>query len=1332
MPRPFKPKPPTADEQHAEWLGLLRAEGPFLALPVLSRAFPQGLDTVPQEVRARIRQAWAERCEAPDVLTPGWQDLVLGELLRYHSATMSPPAGAQGLQPDALISGPGGAIRMHLYRRGAHEPLTTSVHGRPALSEQAAQVCRESGIALALLTNGQFWVLVHARPNEATSTAAFDADLWLEEPVLLRAFATLCSSGRVLPPPTLPDGRPSTSTAGLFAASAAEHTHVTNTLGQQVRQAVELFVAELARLDRESDGRRLAWVSERDLYRGALTTLMRLVFLLFAEEQRLLPVTDPVYDDGYAVSTLFDQLEAERSVHGDEVGDRRCSAWPRLLALFKAIHGGSEHPRFRIPAYGGSLFDPKAFPWLADAAVTDRVVRTMLDALLMLRHKGKAAERLSYARLGVEEIGHVYEGLLEFSCLRVSEPYVGLIGKTEPEVALAELEAVPDGERADWLREQCGLTERQVTKALAAQPSPHQLGELHAACDNDDELAEKVRPFWGLLRIDLRGQPTVFPAGSVLFTQLGQRRSTGTHYTPRALAEEVVEHTLAPLCYSPGPAEGAERKAWRTRSADELLALKVVDPAMGSGAFLVSACRYLADRMLEAWDRDGVPSRVARSLGADDGREGLLLEARRLVASRCVYGVDRDDMATELAKLSLWLVTLAKNKPFGFLDHALRCGDSLVGLVSERQVTAFHLDPLRGRDIGATLLSSLNDEIAGVLSDAVEQRDKIEATVVQDAHDAAEKAKLLEAAEKMTEKLRLAADVVVGAALSTAAQDPDDDDAVDLDTRLIGVSGDMEAFLRRKNGESRAEGQLRNLIDSWLRGARPQPVRPFHWPLEFPEVMRRGGFDAVIGNPPFIGGKRVSGAVGKDMREYLKTHIAGGKPGNADLCSYFLLRNLDVSHRGRVGIIATNTIAQGDTREVGLDQVIGEKGWSVYRAEKSQPWPGTASLEVSLLWVGNVDGTESRYLDGRVVKGITPSLEPQSRVSGNPHRLVANEDMSFQGAIILGLGFTMPPEQAQELISKDPRNKEVLFPYLNGDDLNSDPGSRASRWVIDFNDWSIEMAMSYPDVFSIVEQQVKPQRQRTKPDGSYVLRKPLPQRWWQYADKRPALRRAIAELDRVLVIALVSKTGLPVWAPTGQVFSHMLGVFAVDRDAYLTLLSSSMHFVWWTTKGESTLETRLRYTPSDGFETFPQPVLTARMDQAGEQLHSFRRSVMRERNLGLTKLYNLVHDASVTDEDVRRLREIHTEVDYATAEAYGWDLELGHDHHPTRQGERFIIAPDVRVEVLDRLLELNHERYVEELAKGLHGKKKRKAKRVKSTSAKHLEDALFPPPDALF
>lgn len=1353
-------RPASVAQRHAEWVGLLRPDGPFIAVPVLTDAFPQGLDTVPEGMIDKLRLAWAELQAAPDLLTPAWCELVLTDLLGYTAASLAEggalpsdvrSASAGWLRPDAIAYGPDGqggrAERMLIFRRPWDTPLTRASRNQPSAAEQAADLCRHRGTSLALVTNGGLWALVHARPDETTTTAVFDADLWLDERELLRAFASLLHARRVLPPPKRADGERSESLAALFARSAEAQAEVTNTLGVQVRQAVELLVGELSRLDRESAGAVLGPVAPREVYRGALTVMMRLVFLLYAEEQRLLPVTSDLYASAYSVIGLHDQLDAEQNRYGEEIGDLRAAAWPRLLATFAAVYGGCEYDEMRIPPYGGSLFDPARYPWLERLAVTDRVVHEILGALLVLRRRGGAAERLSYKGLDVEQIGHVYEGLLEFSCLRVEEPYLGLIGKNEPELALAEVEHACEDIDAlfDWLAAVCGASVNAVRKAMASAPRDE--AALHAACDNDAALADRVRPLHGLLRTDLRGLPTVFPAGSLVITQVGDRRATGTHYTPRALAEEIVQYTLVPLCYSPGPADGADEADWQVLPAEKLLDLKVLDPAMGSGAFLVSACRYLAERVVTAWERDGYPDPVKAALGPDFNRDDAILEARRRVAARCLYGVDRDEAAIELGKLSLWLVTLAAGKPFSFLDHALRWGDSLVGLVSESQVEAFHLDPETGRRINARLSGAI-DEVAGpVLTQVRELREEIEAEPVRDAHQAEVLAGKLQQAERLTARLRDLADAVAASALSTAGQS-----AGAFDDRLTSVADEVLHLLADDVTESPLERALRAKLTPWLQGPRAESIRPLHWPLEFPEVMRNGGFTAVVGNPPFLGGQRLTGHVGEDFREYLVQWIGRDKRGSADLCAYFLLRDLSLAPSGRVGIIATNTIAQGDTREVGLDQVV-DMGWMIYRAEKSQPWPGTAALEVSLVWTGHPGSNEIRLLDRNKVASITSSLDPPSRITGNPRRLAANEENSFIGSYVLGIGFVLDPDEANALISKDPRNSAILFPYLNGEDLNSHWDCSASRWVINFHDWPIEKAQQFPDAFSILEQRVKPQRlaQNDRYGRKY---------WWRFLRTRPELYRKIKGMGRTLAIARVSKTGLPQLITTDQVMSEQVVVFATERDATLTLLSSSMHFYWWTTKGESTLETRLRYTPSDGFDTFPQPRLTDRMSQVGQVLDGFRSRSMRERRVGLTALYNLIDNDDAYDEDIVRLRDIHTEVDDATREAYalneerdtgilefeakvtsaplpGWrEIELGHGFHETRQGVRFTISPQARVDVLDKLLALNHYRYRQEVERGLHSGKGRGASKKAAGRAVPTgtfdDGALFRPEGTMF
>src|SRR5690606_32039834 len=226
-----------------------------------------------------------------------------------------------------------------------------------------------------------------------------------------------------------------------------------------------------------------------------------------------------------------------------------------------------------------------------------------------------------------------------------------------------------------------------------------------------------------------------------------------------------------------------------------------------------------------------------------------------------------------------------------------------------------------------------------------------------------------------------------------------------------------------------------------------------------------------------LGSQRISGPRGQDSREYVVAQIAHGTAGNADLVAFFFLRAAQIARR--FGLLATHTISQGDTREVGLDQLT-EHGWTIYRAVKSTKWPGEASLEIAKVWATKDDWSGCHTLDGLAVRGITPTLDPASRVSGNPERLAANAGRSYIGSLLNGIGFVIEPGEAEKLKRENPRNAEVLFPYLTGQDLNSSPAHEASRWAINFFDWPIEKARQYPECLAIVEERVKPHRDALK------------------------------------------------------------------------------------------------------------------------------------------------------------------------------------------------------------------------------------------------------------
>ena len=231
-------------------------------------------------------------------------------------------------------------------------------------------------------------------------------------------------------------------------------------------------------------------------------------------------------------------------------------------------------------------------------------------------------------------------------------------------------------------------------------------------------------------------------------TRSHRRAATGTHYTPRSLAEEVAEGALQPLVYRPGPLETSDTSQWRIRPSKQILELKVADIAMGSGAFLVAACRYLADRLIEAWLDEGDAEALAMDLhrtagrvGADAEADQLLLKARREITEHCLYGVDINPLAVEMAKLSLWLITMDTERPFGFLDDRLAAGDSLLGLVSLEQLESLHVDAKEGRRLHHGTLDFAS-EWRDKLAQAADLRRKITATGGVTIRDIEHKARL--------------------------------------------------------------------------------------------------------------------------------------------------------------------------------------------------------------------------------------------------------------------------------------------------------------------------------------------------------------------------------------------------------------------------------------------------------------------------------------------------------------------------------------------------------------------------------------------------------------
>jgi hypothetical protein len=797
----------------------------------------------------------------------------------------------------------------------------------------------------------------------------------------------------------------------------------------------------------------------------------------------------------------------------------------------------------------------------------------------------------------------------------------------------------------------------------------------------------------------------------VILQPTDERRRTGSHYTPRSLTAPIVKHALEP----------AFERLGSDATPDQVLDLKVCDPAMGSGAFLVEACRAIGDRLVKAWERwpDTRPK-----IPADEDEE---LHARRLVAQRCVYGVDKNPRAVDLARLSLWLATLAKDHEFTFLDHALKCGDSLVGLTREH-IAAADWDESK---LGLPLFRRL---VKDTVAEAMTARAEIQ-VAPDDTPRATQEARHRVIEDRLT-PVRSIGDAVISAFFADDKPKPRETERAKIESWLAG--GSLEEQWEKLNAAA------------WsLRGGE-HPIPPFHWEIEFPEVFVRenGGFDAIIGNPPFLRGKSISTNLGDRFSLWLEEIHPGGTR-SADLVAHFFRRAFGLLRAGGVfGLIATNTIGQGDTRALGLTTILAHGG-AILRATRRLKWPGEAAVVVSIVHLAKGKAS-SPALDGRQARRISAYLA-EGDLDTSPAPIVANSRKAFQGSVVLGMGFTFDDGAAAKgeaeslaimraLIEKEPRNAERIFPYIGGEEINTDPCHAHHRYVIDFFDrplrrdpnlklWTEmdgaeisrcrvegivpadypgEVAEDWPDLMEIIRRRVKPERDVQKRDALRV-------RWWQYADKRPGLYGSIAPLSCVLVTgAAAVMHHMIACLPSTLVYSHKTIVFSLAGWGSFACLQSRSHEIWsrqfGTTFGSVDA---LTYNPTQVFRTFPFPEnfeTDGSLKTAGEAYHTFRASLMIERNEGLTKTYNYFHARGENAASIARLRALHAEMDAVVLRAYGWDdlaeraapkfIEQDADEGKTPK-TRFDWPVEFKDEVLARLLALNAERAAAEGAAGL-------------------------------
>lgn len=934
-------------DRHAFW-NQLTHEGVVISAVVL----PEFLDAVcgkggdlpaPPFWRLRdLRTRWTRFAKDRDAERRDFVDFVLSQVLG-HGSSFSKGGGGELPSWAKVTTAAGKHLAPdRLLLHGDRPALMVRVDSAAALGKHSGrrsaaefvQLLRRVGCPVGLLTNGAQWRLLWVGPD-ADSWVQWEAEAWLGEgdhaPDALRGFLALLGPKALtaLAGEELPLHR-------AVRESRTRQGELSRRLGEQVRQAVERLLAH-ARASIPDDADLAA------LYQAATRVVMRLVVLFFAESERrhLLPRQEEAYDSAYGIEGLLAQLRRAREECGPDLLAERHGAWPRLLALFRLVSEGGQLGPTPIRAYGGELFRPgdpaspdsilRALASLesSGAAISDREILHLLESLkyteMRVGKRGKPVPApVDFGDLSTEYIGILYEGLLDYELRKVSADQEAVIGLTPGQdtylMPLSRLRGLSDADLRDLLNKLAKKQQKRLDAAEEEAADEEDPDALEDEADEDqgadEEAAEpaseaaEAEPAsvharvmdWARSALRIWGRPgrdpstliapgTLFAPGEFYLMRWGgTRKGSGTFYTPPGLAEPTVRRTLQPLCWQD---DGTPRPP------EEIFGLRVLDPACGSGSFLVGALRYLTEAYVAALETRIARERPERpyfpfgraTAGAHEEdlielEEGVFSEkararAKRYVAQRCLYGVDLNPLAVELCRVALWVETLAQDLPFEFFSHHVKCGNALVGA---------WLDQIEDYPLAAWE-REMGDGAKGERTKALKQIRKDEVLPELRAH--------LEREITAFAVGEVSADRVAESVqpILFARQDGPPKRAVVEEA--VGRLRELEAI-----GPERAEERerywteqvrdhphllaLRRAYDRWCavwfwswaaaqRDAWPTPaafhdqaarldaevarlradprLRFFHWELEFPEVFcreaPRRGFDAVVGNPPW-------------------------------------------------------------------------------------------------------------------------------------------------------------------------------------------------------------------------------------------------------------------------------------------------------------------------------------------------------------------------------------------------------------------------------------------------------------------------------------------------
>lgn len=803
----------------------------------------------------------------------------------------------------------------------------------------------------------------------------------------------------------------------------------------------------------------------QQVYENALILLYRFLFVLYAESRQLLPVKNSAYQQRYSLGAIKDQV---RLAHKDRAVLLAHSGviWSQLKTLFRSIDSGEALPG--INTFDGGLFDPRKHDFLERYVAGDLDLSRAIDKLARTpRDEQDFSEDsfIDYRDLSERHLGTIYEGLLEYTLHVASEPMVEL----------------------------------RSTSAIVPMKQA-------AACD----VAASYQP------------------GEVyLVTDTGQRKTTGSYYTPDYIVEYMVAQTLKPVLEQ--AVQGAQSDRERMQA---ILAIRVLDPAMGSGHFPVEVVEYIARYLIEL----GVLPE------GKDPREADMLYWKRRVAQHCIYGVDANPLAVELAKLSLWLATAAKGSPLNFLDHHLRPGNALIGARFSDVATSEHPKVKLAKTRGISLLdaesesqdgeegvqfSMLDDqEFSQDLGSALDMMGSIERvggnTVQEVKQQEMAYAKLR---ERFTQRYQ---DVMnLGVAIFYT---------IEIPSRLWGAC----AAYAVKAPEEQQKAPGAQQYEQILQQARSlgERKRFFHWELEFPDIFfehdgtpkgELTGFDAIVGNPPYVRQEKLS-----EDKPFYQDHY-DIYHGAADLFVYFFGQGLRLLRSGgRLAYISSNSWLRAGYAtplrrflrlQTSVEQIIDLGNTRVFTdAPDLSPAiqvvcnlsPTNGHLARAAIFSRTDTITAFRdNLDGRLFEvsmhdqpdegwqlcsNTSRQLLSKIKARGKPLSEVINGRMYYGVKTGLNDAFIIDDTTRKRLIQADPASAQLIKPLVRGEDLRPWYQENEGRWLI------LAYRGMNIDAYPAVQAHLSQFRERLEPRPESGSKEPWPgrkagsYRWYEIQD----------------------------------------------------------------------------------------------------------------------------------------------------------------------------------------------------------------------------------------